>query len=390
MRSAGVVFAKEMLDNLRDRRSLFMALVYPFIGALFLGLLLALVGGALKGQSAGSPSLAVEGQAHAPALARWLEGRGVRLLPAPEEPQAAVRAGRVDAVLRVPADFGGRLAAGATAEVDMLVNASRLDTVVTVTRVVQLLREWAEEVGRERLAARGIDAETARPLRINQVNVGKSRSLAGFLLNMLPPFLVFTIFVGGVYIAIDTTAGERERGSLEPLFANPVPRWQFLAGKAAAACAFTLTALCLQLFAFKAMFELVARADYGIAVNPGLGAFLLTVLLALPLVGFAVALQLIVATMSRSYKETQTYLGLLPLLPSLPGMLLVFVPLDAGLWATAVPTFGQAVLIGRLMREEAVAADEVAVSVAATLLAAALLFRLAARLYDRDALPAGG
>jgi len=384
--AAAVVFAKELRDNLRDRRSLFMALIYPFIGALFLGLLLSLVGGMFQSQGEARLTLAVAGGEAAPELMAHLRASNVVLLPPPADPEAAVREGRHDAVLLVPPGYGPAIAGGGQAELRVVLNATRLSTVITVSRLVQLLRDHGEALARQRLAARGLTAEAAMPLLVRSVNVGQARSLAGFFLNMLPPFIVFTIFVGGVYLAIDTTSGERERGSLEPLLTNPVPRSGLLLGKAGATFVFTLTAVLLQLAAFKAMFALIASGDFGVALDPGLAAFAGVALISLPLIAFAVALQIIVGTVSRSYKETQTYLGLLPLIPSLPGMVLVFVPLDPQAWMMSIPTFGQVLLIGKLMRGEPVAVDHVGLSILATGLAAGLLLALAARLYQRDRL----
>jgi sodium transport system permease protein len=262
--------------------------------------------------------------------------------------------------------------------------------VLTVSRIVAKLREFGDSVSKARLKRFGIPEQAAQPLDIKNDNVGRSRSLAGFFLNMLPPFIIFTIFVGGVYLAIDTTSGERERGSMEPLLANPIARWQLMVGKALATFAFTLTSVIFQLAAFKIMFEIVTRSDFGVDVNPGLDSFLYVLLLALPLVALAVALQIIVATVSRSYKETQTYLGLLPLVPSLPGMILVFVPLKAQVWMMTVPTFSQVLLIGKLMREETVTLGESAVACLATGVVATALFVFAGRLYERDKLLFGG
>ena len=326
MRNVWIVFLKESIDNLRDRRSLLLALIYPIVGVLLLGLLVSFVGGMFRGQSVQSLSLAVAGAGQAPGLIKHLWDRGVTVLPAPANPRRAVRSGRSDAVLVILNGHGDDFAAQRPAALDMVVNATRLTTAIKVSRVVGLLREYNREFGRMRLRQHGVAPKVASPLNIRSVNVGRSRNLAGFFLNMLPPFIIFTIFVGGVYLAIDTTSGERERGSLEPLLANPVARWEFMLGKALATFVFTLTALVVQLLAFKVMFELVAAGEYGIKISPDLGAFVGVALLCLPLIDFAVGLQIIVATVSRSCKETQTYLGLLPLLPSLPGMILVFVP----------------------------------------------------------------
>jgi sodium transport system permease protein len=161
-------------------------------------------------------------------------------------------------------------------------------------------------------------------------------------------------------------------------------------GKALATFLFTLTAVVVQLLAFKIMFEVIAAGEYGIKLNPDISAFISVALICLPLIGFAVALQIIVATVSRSYKETQTYLGLLPLLPSLPGMILVFVPIKAQIWMMMIPTFGQILLIGRLMRQEPPIWMHIAVSVTATSLVTAILLYGAAYLYNRDRMIFGG
>jgi sodium transport system permease protein len=392
-----IVFAKESIDNLRDRRSLFMALIYPFVGALLLGLLLSFVGGMFKRQAevpgevaTSTLVLPVKGAEQAPELVAWLQQNGVEVVAAPDDPRDAVQQGRSDIVLVLADNYAQRFRAQEPAGLRVVINATRLSTVLTVSRIVQKLRSYADHVSRERLRGYGVPELAAQPLEIQNDNVGRSRSLAGFFLNMLPPFIIFTIFVGGVYLAIDTTSGERERGSLEPLLANPVPRWQLMLGKALATFAFTVTAVLFQLAAFKVMFEIVTRADFGIVVNPGIGAFLLAFLIALPLIALAVALQIIVATVSRSYKETQTYLGLLPLIPSLPGMILVFIPLKAQIWMMAVPTFSQVLLIGKLMREERVYLTEALIAGASTAAVALALFVLAGKLYERDKLLFGG
>jgi len=390
MRPLWIVFAKETVDNLRDRRAVFMALIYPFIGAGLLGLLLSFVGSMMQGQGEGRLELAVAGAEGAPALMAHLAAAGVELMPAPVDPAAAVRSGEAAAVLLVPPDYAERFARAEPVQIEILVNATRLSTVVSVARVMQLARAYADGEAQARLRARGVDPRVAAPLALRTVNVGGSRSIAGFFLNMLPPFLIFTAFVGGVYLAIDTTSGERERGSLEPLLANPAPRWSLMAGKALAAFAFTACSVALQLAAFKAMFEIVVRRDYGLDVNPDYAAFAAAFAIAVPLIAFAVALQMIVAIVSRSVKETQTYLALLPLVPSLPGMLLVFVPAPGAAWSLALPTFGQTLLIGRLMRQEPIALADAALASAATTLAAAALFWAAARLYERDEVLFGG
>ena len=147
-----------------------------------------------------------------------------------------------------------------------------------------------------------------------------------------------------------------------------------------------MMAVIAQLIAFKLVFEVITGGDLGLDVDLGAGLFLAMFLIALPLMVFAVAVQLIIATMTHSFKETQTYLGLLPLVPSLPGLVLVFISVTPHPWMMAIPTFGQTLLIGQLIRGEPVGALSLAIASVTTGLAAAALLFFAARLYERDAL----
>jgi sodium transport system permease protein len=381
-----IVFAKEAIDNFRDRRSLAMALAYPFIGPVLVGALVAFVGMTITALPTTSYTLPIQGAENGPALVAYLEAKGANVVPAPVNPAYAVRTGQYDTALIIPPDYESRFEGGRQAAVHLVVDGSRLSAVVAMSWTLAALGDYNAEVSDIRLKALGLDAAVAVPLKIKQLNVAVGRNLTGFFLNMMPPFLIFTIFIGGVYLAIDTTSGERERGSLEPLLANPIARWELMLGKALAAMAFTAMAVIVQLIAFKLVFEVITWGEYGLEVDLGPGMFVTAFFVCLPLMVLAVAIQIIVATLTRSFKETQTYLGLLPLVPSLPGLVLVFVSVNAHPWMMAIPTFGQTLLIGQLARGEPVENLDMALAAMTTGLVGALLLLLAARLYDRDAL----
>ncbi len=384
-----VVFAKEVVDNLRDRRSITMAAIYPVIGPLLLGVMLAFAQNMFRPDKAGEPTpfeLAVEGQEYAPELMSFLEGEGVVPTPAPPDMERAVREGITPLVVVILPDYVQSFAEERTATITIVVDATQLSTVMTISRTLGLLRAYGRDVSNERMHLRGVSSGVANPIKIENRNVGKTRSLAGFFLNMIPPFLIFTIFIGGVYLALDTTSGERERGSLEPLLINPLARWEFMMGKVFAALAFTIGAVIIQLIAFKIMFELVIDKDLGVRVDPEPVVFVKILLVALPMMLLAVALQIIVAAMTRSFKETQTYLGLLPLIPSLPGLVLVFVAVKGHLWMMSIPTFSQVVLIAELVRGDPVSSANVLVSVVTTLAIAGGMLVIAGRLYGREEL----
>jgi sodium transport system permease protein len=376
-----VVFCKEMIDNLRDRRSIAMAMVYPLIGPLLLGLMIGFVARTLTVAHGGPVAIAAEGIGNAPALERYLAAHDATLQRAPSDPVAAVRRGLMPFVLVLPA--GARRPDG-TLAVTLIADASRLANVVPIAQMMDLLHGFARALTASRLKALGLGATITMPLLIRNENVGSAISLGATFLNMMPPFLIFTLFLGGVYLTLDTTSGERERGSFEPLMINPVTRPEVLAGKFLAAVVFTLIAVLVQVVAFWTMIRLVPRDALGLVSPPGALRLTLLVPVCLPLALFAVSVQLVIAAMTRSFKEAQTYLGLLPLVPAIAGMVMVFTPVELHALLAAIPTFGQTLLMGEVIRGETLSWALVAVSALATLTITALLLAFAFRLYERE------
>jgi sodium transport system permease protein len=376
-----VVFVKELIDNLRDRRSIAMAMVYPLIGPLILGLMITFVAGSLKVNAGRSLEIFAAGADNAPDLAHYLETHGAMLRRAPANAEDAVRKGRAPFVLVLPQERAGP---DAPLDITLLADASRLSSVVPIAQIMDLLHGYERQVTAARLRTLGVAPDLLSPLRIRQENVGRAISLGATFLNMMPPFFIFTLFLGGVYLTLDTTSGERERGSFEPLMINPVTRSEVLIGKFGAAVVFTLIALTVQLVAFWAMMRLVPRESLGLMTPPTVAQLALLLPVCLPLALFAVAAQVVIAAMTRSLKEAQTYLGLLPLVPAIAGMLLVFAPVELHSVLAAIPTFGQTVLMGQVIRSEAMNWAMVAVSAFATLAVTFALLAIAFRLYERE------
>lgn len=377
------VFVKEVQDNMRDRRSALAALIYPVLGPLLFAGLLQVTGQALSG---GGPNmeLPVAGIEDAPSLSAFLAARSVRVVPAPADIEPAVRQGRVPMVLMVEPRFDAKLGAGAQARLTVVNDASRLAGEVSAARLTRLLQDYAKDALVRRLEARGMTAAEAQPVSIENVAFATRRQAADLLVYLVPPFIMFTVFIGGVYLAIDSTSGERERGSLEPLLTTPVPRWQIMLGKYLGAYLFTAVALMVQLAAFGLAFATASPGQFTPGTGYGPGTAVRLFLVAVPLMAFTVAVQIIIAALTRSFKEAQTWLGLLPLVPAVPGLVMVFMPVQGKLWMMLVPVLGQTVIMGQAVRAEAVEPLHHAAAAAATLLAAALLLRWAARLFERE------
>ena len=381
-----IVFGKEVLDNSRDRRSLLVALIYPLLGPILLGLLISAVVDVVSVKSTSKMAIPVMGIENAPSLIAFLAERGVDAVEAPEDPEAAVREGAVEYVLVIPKNFSSRFQAEKTALITVIANSSRLPGLIALNRMANLLGVYNSEVWNKRIQARGLDIQVLRPLNVNSVDVTSGTHIAEILLFMVPPLFIFNLFMGGVYLAIDTTSGERERGSLEPLLINPVERWGLMFGKYLAALLFTGVAVAVQLLAFKTVFETTGGGNFNFSEILGLATVIGILAVTLPLMMVAVGVQFIIATVTRSFKEAQTYLGLLPLVPAIPGMILVFAPVQAQDWMMMIPTFSQTLLLGQFVRGDTIAYTDAVLSMASSTVAALALIFVAARLYERESL----
>jgi sodium transport system permease protein len=390
MRAVLTVFAKEFRENLRERRTLFSALVLgPVLVPLLFagGLSLTLKRGMRAGERPVELAL-VHGE-RAANLERFLRQYGVtvaaRTLDAAAA-RAAVRAHREVRVLIVSADFGARLAAGAPAVLELVADSSDASAAADTQRVRVLLAEYGALLGRLRVAARGLDPLLPSALALQELDVATPAARSVLLLGTLSYLVILTMLMGGMYLAIDATAGERERGSLEPLLTVPVPRAQLILGKILATCAYMSVSLLLTVAVLAVVLRFAGLERLGMSVNFGPWTAVRVVLACLPLVPVGASLMTIVAAFTRSYREAQTWLGLVLLVPTLPLVFASVLGLRPQLATMAVPSLGQHFLITSLLRDEPLPGSYVALSVVATLALAALLMALAGRLYGREAL----
>jgi sodium transport system permease protein len=344
------VCRKELRDHLRDRRSLSSAFMGPLLGPIILGVMFTLMASWYRQDK--PLELPVVGREHAPSLMAFLERHGAKLSEAPADYESRIQAGKLDAVLVVSSDYAEDFSQGRTAAVQLVIDNSRNQARTTIQRARKLLGGYAGLLASQRLFARGVAPELASPVVVDEVDLATPERMAAAVLNMVPIFLIFAAFMGGMNVAIDVTAGERERGSLEPLLLNPISRGALVTGKWMATAAMALVALVACLLAFLLVTRRVPLQDLGIKAHFDGPAVLGMVVAMVPLALMASALQMLMATYARSFKEAQTYLQLFQLLPTLPGMLLAISPVQSQLWMFAVPVLGQQMLVGEVMRGE--------------------------------------
>ncbi len=344
------VFGKELVDHLRDRRSVFSALGFTLMGPLIFGVMFTVMASWF---SKDKPlEIPVLGRANAPSLVAFLERAGATLTEPPADYEKRIQAGKLDVVLIVPEDYGKDFAAGRPAALHLVMDNSRNEARVTVRRVEQLMGAYSGLLGAQRLMARGVAPELATPVKVEQVDLATPERMAANLLTIIPIFLVFAAFSGGMNVAIDAMAGERERGSLESLLLNPIQREALVAGKWLTAVLFAGAAATVCLVAFMVVMTRVPLQDLGVKVRLDTLSVLGLWVGVLPLALMASAAQLLLSTFARSFKEAQTYMQVLTLAPMLPGMALVVAPMQSKTWMFAVPVLGQEMLIQELIRGE--------------------------------------
>jgi sodium transport system permease protein len=253
-----------------------------------------------------------------------------------------------------------------------------------VQRVRNLLQRYSTEIGSLRLVGRGISPAIATAIQIEDVEVSSAQQRAAMILGFIPLFVVFAAFTGGMQVAMDSTAGERERGSLEPLLVNPVARDAIVGGKwlatsvsAMAGCAVTAI-LCLSVMSF------VPLQDVGMRVRFGAPEVWQLLSVVLPFCPFAAAVQIYFATFARSFKEAQGYMGYLMMLPMFVGVAATVYPVNGQPWMFPIPLFGQFVLMEDILGGKPTAPWMFLVSALSPLVISLALVRVTARLIERE------
>jgi sodium transport system permease protein len=382
-RQAFVVLTKEFVDAWRDKRGLTSVMLTVLIGPMITGFMMNRI--ADRQKAAEEIRLPIVGVEHAPALVEWLKQQsGVEVVAAPGSPERAVRDKDEYVVAIIPSDFSMRFRSSRPATIKLVADSARADTAAQVSRVRRLFEQYNAQIGSLRLVGRGVSPAVANPIQLQDIEVSSTQQRAARLLSVIPLMILLAAFTGAMQIATDATAGERERGSLEALLINPVPRSALAVGKCLAAAGAAMlavtitTGLCAALLRFIPLQEMGMRFRFGV---PHLIGMLAAVL---PMCVATSAMQSSVATMARSFKEAQSYMGILILAPMLAGMLGTLYPIANQPWMYAVPMLGQYVLLTNVLGGRYPGLIAFLTAAVSSLLVASLFVRLTVSLFKDE------
>jgi sodium transport system permease protein len=347
------VWGKELLDLLRDRKTLVAVLLSSVISV---PLMLFIVSNIVEGFEgrAERREVYVLGAQHAPGLVNFLQRQSHAVKTPPEDYEAQLRDSKFGhAVVVVPRDHKQRLARGELSTLSVVYDSSNRNAQGSAGTVRRLVQGYARELSTLNLALRGASTASAQSVEVQDLDLASSASRGMQLMSMLPFFVMMAVLYGALNAALDTTAGERERGSLEPLLSTPAPRWGLVLGKWAAVATVAMGIACVNVASFFPS-QLLLKSE-GLAAMFQFGGREAVAFLA-ALVPFAAALSaalMAVAMRSGTYKEAQASSTFVILAVNLTPLVGIVNPSGEQPWHLWLPGLAQQTVMARVLKGEA-------------------------------------
>lgn len=352
MHAAWIAFVKELTDALRDRRTMLMVLLSSVaLGPLTLVLMSVLVSDIEK--RAEARQVVVVGLEHAPTLANYLQRQTQRIETAPADYARQLQDSKLgDAVLVLPADFEESLARGEPPVLEVVSHGNNQRAQASAGRLVRLLRGFAEEHRQLRLASRGVAPDSLQVLDVQERDLADPASRGAQLAFLVPFFVMTAVLYGCFNAALDTTAGERERGSLEPLLMTPASPLALTLGKWAAVASLGMLVAVLACLSFLPGQWLLRSELLSAMFRFGLREALWFLLLLVPLAGALAAVLMATAIRCKSFKEAQANSTLVLLAVNLVPLVQIFGRGGEEPWYLWVPALAQLTLMTRVLKGE--------------------------------------
>jgi len=382
------ILRKELLDTLRDRRTGTVTLLSAILaGPIFLLLIFNLM--ASQAEHAREMTLPVIGAEYAPAVVAFLQRQQVSVTKAPADYDAQIRRGDLDVVLVIDASFGKDVEQGKPGTVQLVFDRSRDRARPSIDQAESLLRGYNRLWGDQRLMLRGVTTSVANPLLIETADLATPQQSGALVLFLVAYYGLFASVMGGMAVALDTTAGERERQSLEPLLMTPARPAEIVIGKWLAVCAFDALVVTLTLTGFYLTLAFAPLPPVGVPFLFGVREFGRFLLVLVPMILMLPAILLYVGSRARAYKEAQANVSVLLFVVSLIPLVQLFMQRKEPSWIMLVPVSAQYSLLNTSLRGEAPALAQLALSWIAPLALVVIALVAVARRLSREAILSG-
>jgi len=378
------VFRKELLDALRDRRSWAVALVIAFLsGPVVFSVMSRLISD--DEARVAERKVMVVAPEQSPTLVNFLLRSGAQVEQAPAEYEAALRAGTLlNAVIVPPIDFESRLALGEVPGVEMVFDDSYTRAIPMIETTRRLLSGFNHELGVLRVFARGVSPQVLEAIEVQNRNLAPAQANGARLLFVIP-WVALTIAVFGAYsVAIDTTAGERERGSLEPLLMTPVATRALAAGKWAVVVVYSMAIVALTLMGFLLSMRFISSETFAAQMRLQWREILIFCWVLVPFTAMTSAVNMLAATFGRNFKEAQTYVTYIALAVQSTAVAPVVMSTRDALWQLLVPALAQTAVMMKALRGEPLSPSDMFLPAVTCTAITLLCLGMQARLLRRE------
>lgn len=374
-----IVFIKEFRETLRDKRSLGLLALFTLMYPVMLGYILnQQIDRATRPEREGI-ALTVIGADKAPTLMAQLKQKNVTVTALPPTSDDAIetllRSHATVAVLRLSDNFTADYAAMRPAKIELWYNsASDLDA--RRRDIDEILQNYSANIAGARLLAHGVSPTTMAPIKLQHYDTGSNAARSAGLIGSILGFLFFPAFICCLSAAVDSTAGERERRSLEVLMSQPAHAWELIVGKWLAAGALSVIGITLELMLAHAILSWLPLEEIGMSWRVTSHDLALVCLVSVPLSLFAAALQIAIAMNAKSFKEAQSMLSFIMLVPMIPGIAVSMLELKTATWMYLVPMLSNQTLLREIAKGESIGSLPFVLTFASSAIAAlaAVLF----------------
>lgn len=382
MNAIAVVFGKELKDGRRDKRAVLSAFFFPILAPILVyGMMTFLIDLRTQAEETVVPIVGIE---NAPSFIRWLKERDVKVEAFTGDPHEAVISKTEELVVIIPDNYQERFGNTKTAVIEVINDGSRTDAKATVGRFKSLIRKYSSEIAALRLIVRGVSPEVMSVVIAEDIDVATKQQQAVAALNFIPMYIILAAFISGMGIAVDSTAGERERKTLEPLLINPVERHDIVLGKWLAASIFAALGMIMTLVLCILALTQVPLDQIGLNFHITTQQILLMIVATLPLAFLATSMQMLLGIFAKSFKDAQGYIGILMMIPIIPMFLTMLNPTASMDWMYAVPMYGQHLLLVEVLGAKDVPGIAYLYSTLSAIVLGAAFVLVTARLFQRE------
>lgn len=348
-----VVFLKELRETLRDRRTLGLLALFTFMYPLMLGYILnQQIVRATKPERDGV-EIAVIGARQAPTLIAQLKQKNITAKEVGPLDEAGITAllqeRKYPVVLRLSEKFTDNYAAMRPARIELWFDSAD-DSGPRRREVERVLDAYGSNVAGARLLAHGVSPATLQPIEVQRFDTGTNASRSALMIGSILGVLFLPAFVCGMSAAVDSTAGERERRSMEVLMAQPAHAWELVVGKWLMAASLGAIGVTLELALAHAILSWLPLEEIGMSWSLNWFDLALVCLASLPLSLFAAGLQIALAMNAKSFKEAQSLLSFVMIIPLAPGIIISMMELKTAEWMYMVPMLSNQTLLREMAK----------------------------------------